>query len=422
MSLSGYTLDSYKQNGGVKLALLLPGLLFVFAALPLFSKAGPLQFLSFIGVIICAIAWKKWQPSTLIEEDGSTTVTQLKETPVEHFVAEEVNDSHPTTPHEQEFMHQAAAPRSFDNELDNRSSFFKAVLPIWQNHVVSVKDKTETAVGQLIESFSSLVNQFDAAGFSSQANGDGSEQHQSTLHLLDLCRNDLQPLIEQLEKMLNTKSEMLEAIGGLAASTADLKDMAHSVGVIAAQTNLLAINASIEAARAGIHGRGFAVVAGEVRRLSLISAETGSTISVRVNEISAVVKETLRAAQKANANDRAVLLKSGNVVKDVLGHVQDLGAAAETMRQQGEVIRNDVENLIVTLQYQDRVSQMLAVLDRDIGKLITTYEENLAFPDKDQWMKELETYYTMDDQHFNHAQSRPPSKDDGQAETEITFF
>jgi methyl-accepting chemotaxis protein len=110
------------------------------------------------------------------------------------------------------------------------------------------------------------------------------------------------------------------------------------------------------------------------------------------------------------------------VVKDVLGHVQDLGAAAETMRQQGEVIRNDVENLIVTLQYQDRVSQMLAVLDRDIGKLITTYEENLAFPDKDQWMKELETYYTMDDQHFNHAQSRPPSKDDGQAETEITFF
>ena len=242
------------------------------------------------------------------------------------------------------------------------------------------------------------------------------------MHLLDLCRNDLKPLIEQLEKMLNNKSEMLDAIGGLAASTADLKDMAHSVSSIAAQTNLLAINASIEAARAGVHGRGFAVVAGEVRRLSLISAETGNTITTRVTEITNVVKETLRAAQKANANDRAMLLKSGNVVRDVLGHVQDLGAAAETMRQQGEVIRNDVENLIVTLQYQDRVSQMLSVLDRDISKLVKTYEENLSFPDKDQWMKDLETYYTMDDQHFNHANIKASSKDDGHGETEITFF
>lgn len=418
MRLSRQTFDSFYQKGGVRLAVLLPMLLILFAALPLFSKAGPLQFLSFIGVISVALIWKKWEPAAPSQDDRQV-ITDIKETEIQHIVAEPVDDEPiPDT----DLYEEDKTPRSFDNELDNRSDFFKTVLPVWQSHVVSVKEKTETAVIQLIESFSSLVGQFDAAGFSSKIGESSSEQHQSTMHLLDLCRDDLQPLIEQLEKMLNNKSEMLEAIGGLAASTADLKDMAHSVGVIAAQTNLLAINASIEAARAGVHGRGFAVVAGEVRRLSQISAETGNTISVRVNEITAVVKETLRAAQKANADDRAVLLKSGNVVKDVLGHVQDLGQAAENMRQQGEVIRNDVENLIITLQYQDRVSQMLAVLDRDIGKLITTYEENLAFPDKDQWMKELETYYTMNDQHFNHAQTKPPSKSSGQDESEITFF
>lgn len=406
------------QRGGIRLAVLLPLLVLFFAALPLFSRAGPLQFVSFLGVILSAIAWKKWQAPSLIEEDGAATVTQLKEQATSHNVIDSVT---PATPQAQEEREQISEVQTFESELDDRADFFKAVLPIWQNHVVSVKEKTETAVAQLIESFSSLVNQFDAAGFSSQA-GTGSEQHKSTVHLLDLCRNDLKPLIEQLEKMLNNKSEMLDAIGGLAASTADLKDMAHSVSSIAAQTNLLAINASIEAARAGVHGRGFAVVAGEVRRLSLISAETGNTITTRVTEITNVVKETLRAAQKANANDRAMLLKSGNVVRDVLGHVQDLGAAAETMRQQGEVIRNDVENLIVTLQYQDRVSQMLSVLDRDISKLVKTYEENLSFPDKDEWMKDLETYYTMDDQHFNHANIKASSKDDGHGETEITFF
>lgn len=418
MSLPICSVQHRNQKGGVKLAVLLPLLILVFAALPLFSRAGPLQFLSFIGVIVSAIAWKKWQAPALIEEDGAATVTKLKEEAFEHSTPITTQDDSPNYSVRTEEITEV---KTVDSELDNRANFYKAVLPIWQNHVTSVKDKTETAVAQLIESFSSLVNQFDAAGFSAAGAG-GSEQHKSTMHLLELCRNDLKPLIEQLEKMLNNKSELLDAIGGLAASTADLKDMAHSVSSIAAQTNLLAINASIEAARAGIHGRGFAVVAGEVRRLSLISAETGNTITSRVTEITNVVKETLRAAQKANANDRAMLLKSGNVVRDVLGHVQDLGNAAETMRQQGEIIRNDVENLIVTLQYQDRVSQMLAVLERDINKLIKTYEENLAFPDKDQWMQDLEKYYTMDDQHFNHASIKPADKSDVGGETEITFF
>ncbi|TXI97017.1 MAG: hypothetical protein E6Q34_00095 [Burkholderiaceae bacterium] len=418
MRLSKRSWKQQYQNGGIKLAVLLPLLVLFFAALPLFSRAGPLQFLSFLGVIISAIAWKKWQAPSIIEEDGAATVTQLKEQTIVQAVPADIVETATATDIDRE---QVSEVRSFESELDNRTDFYKAVLPIWQNHVVSVKEKTETAVTQLIESFSSLVKQFDDAGFSSQSGG-STAQHKSTLDLLDLCRNDLKPLIEQLERMIDNKSEMIEAIGGLAASTADLKDMAHSVSSIAAQTNLLAINASIEAARAGVHGRGFAVVAGEVRRLSLISAETGNTITNRVTEITSVVKETLKAAQKANANDRAMLLKSGNVVRDVLGHVQDLGASAETMRQQGEVIRNDVENLIVTLQYQDRVSQMLAVLDRDIGKLISTYQDNLAFPDKDQWMKDLETYYTMDDQLFNHANIKAPSKDEGGGETEITFF
>ncbi|WMW80370.1 methyl-accepting chemotaxis protein [Undibacterium cyanobacteriorum] len=409
------------QVGGIKLAVLLPLLVFCFAALPLFSQAGPLQFLSFIGVLLSAIAWKKWHPTAYIEEDGAATVTQIREQTTVHAAAASTIESAESTAQTIKPEEEAIEVKTIDSELDNRSDFFKAVLPVWQNHVVSIKEKTETAVAQLIESFSSLVNQFDAAGFSAASDGSNT-QHQSTLDLLELCRNDLQPLIEQLEKMLDNKSEMLDAIGGLAESTADLKDMAHSVTSIAAQTNLLAINASIEAARAGIHGRGFAVVAGEVRRLSLISAETGNTITTRVSEITRVVKDTLRAAQKANANDRAMLLKSGNVVKDVLGHVQDLGASAEAMRAQGEIIRNDVENLIVTLQYQDRVSQMLGVLDRDINKLITTYEQNLAFPDKDEWMKDLESYYTMDDQHFNHANIKPPDKGDSNTETEITFF
>ena len=375
--------------------LLVPIALIVFAILPIFSKPGPLELISFFGVLLTAYIWQQLAKSSPPPAPQAQT-----ETPKEIVVVR-------YTPSEKE------------------TDFFQGVLPIWQNHVISVKDKTETAVAQLIESFSSIISQFDAAGFAAQSGETESASNKATMHLLNLCRDELQPVIEHLEVMIDNKNDLLEAISGLATSTADLKDMAHSVGTIAAQTNLLAINASIEAARAGVHGRGFAVVAGEVRRLSLISSETGETITSRVNDITSVVKETLKAARKANDQDRDVLLRSGNVVKAVLGHVQDLGDAAEQMRSQGEVIRNEVENLLITLQYQDRVSQMLNVLDRDIDKLLQMINQHQGIPSTAEWLNDLEKYYTMDDQHINHAQSRRSGNSSGPAEdadSDITFF
>ena len=102
--------------------------------------------------------------------------------------------------------------------------------------------------------------------------------------------------------------------------------------------------------------------------------------------------------------------------------MQSLGDAAELMRSQGEIIRNDVENLLITLQYQDRVSQMLDVLDRDITKLMGVFSENQGIPPTSQWLNDLEKYYTLDDQHMSHAQSRTNNKPDNAEETDITFF
>nr|WP_315486488.1 methyl-accepting chemotaxis protein [uncultured Undibacterium sp.] len=382
--------------------LLVPISLIVFAALPIFSQPGPLELVSFFGVIVTALIWRsdvshsQQLPRNSVTEN-EVGIEQAKEIVVTRY-----------TPSDQE------------------TDFFQGVLPIWQNHVVSIKDKTESAVAQLIESFSSIISQFDAAGFAAQHANAESANHTTTMNLLNLCRDELQPVIEQLEAMITSKNELLESISGIVASMADLKDMAHNVGTIAAQTNLLAINASIEAARAGVHGRGFAVVAGEVRRLSLISSDTGQTISAHVNSVSILVKETLKTAEKANNKEREILSHSEHVVKTVLGHVQDLGNAAELMRSQGEVIRNDVENLLITLQYQDRVSQMLDVLNRDIAKLLHAINEHEGIPSTSDWLNDLEKYYTMDDQHLNHAQSRGSSKQSNSSsqvsDADITFF
>ncbi len=70
-----------------------------------------------------------------------------------------------------------------------------------------------------------------------------------------------------------------------------------SVSEIATQSNLLALNASIEAARAGVHGRGFAVVADEVRSLSQQSTSAAAQVRALLSEIQAAVRQTVEATE-----------------------------------------------------------------------------------------------------------------------------
>lgn len=443
-----------KQTGVIRSTFVLPALIVVLASLPLFSKFSWLTAISFLGIVVTTGVSLRLR--VLRERKEDDEVTEVSTQPARASLnatgsgaAVDIIDSFNAEPQlgntdletdltrasrEQSSDANATEPTTTSAQSphtsDLQSPLLQSVLPVWQHHVLQVKTQTEDAVAQLIDSFASLIKQFDEAGFGSSTGEGESEQHMTTINLLRMCQEELQPVIEHLESMIASKSSLLESIGNLANFTADLKDMAHSVGVIAAQTNLLAINASIEAARAGEHGRGFAVVASEVRRLSAISAETGKTITERVNQVTEIVKTTLQTAQRANEKDRTQLYKSGTVVKQVLGHVQNLGEAAEKMRSQGEVIRKDVENLLITLQYQDRVSQMLDVLDRDMSKLLLALENEKDVIDVAAWMRELENYYTMNDQRAGHTNTRSATPKNANESTssaaepdaDITFF
>nr|WP_314858071.1 methyl-accepting chemotaxis protein [uncultured Undibacterium sp.] len=316
---------------------------------------------------------------------------------------------------------EVAVVRNNTAVIDNVTDLLGTVLPVWNSHVNSVKSTSEEAVGQLIHSFASMVNEFDLAGFGGVGNVNQSKSSDATISLLQLCKKELAPVITSLSKMIDSKDELLVCIRDMAKSTADMHSMANEVRQIAAQTNLVALNAAIEAARVGEAGRGFAVVAEEVRRLSKSSAETGQNITERVVQITQVVKQALLAADRATINDKKVLEISGAVVGDVLSHVETMGDAATKMREHGNVIRNDVENLLVSLQFQDRISQVLQVVSADIQRMQETMNQidGGALPDTELWMSELQSTYTMTDELRNHGD---PNVAEEKESTEITFF
>jgi methyl-accepting chemotaxis protein len=278
-----------------------------------------------------------------------------------------------------------------------------SVLPAWQQHVDIVKTQTEQAVDRLTSSFASVLGELDMAGIGHAGQSKGQDDR--TIKLLSLCERELQPVVQSLSSMIEGKDILLSNIRSLARQTLELQSMAADVGSIAAQTNLLALNAAIEAARAGESGRGFAVVASEVRMLSQRSAETGKRIGERVGQIAAVMNTTLNTAEEATHQDKNSVSLSGELVEHVLGHVRKLGDSADAMNQHGMVVRGEVEQLLIAMQFQDRVSQILEGAHNNMQQLEQTLQQSAddGLPSPQEWLQAFNQTSRMNDQIYTAA-------------------
>jgi methyl-accepting chemotaxis protein len=168
-----------------------------------------------------------------------------------------------------------------------------------------------------------------------------------------------QEAIQQTLNSMDDIRQQVEAIGEtiviLARLTRRIDEIISSVSEIATQSNLLALNASIEAARAGTHGRGFAVVADEVRVLAQQSTQSAAQVRDILSEIQGAMKETVRATQQGIENVDSGVSKTRETNEVILKLAESVRASKESVSSIYDVIRQQAEGMEGIAISMDRI-------------------------------------------------------------------
>jgi len=308
-----------------------------------------------------------------------------------------------------------------------------AVTPILTRQIETARAQTEEAANALTQRFSAISERLAGAVAATRktAGSVGSDSSDGAVPILADSERELKSLIDALAANQNARTALLTELRGLLNYTDELRAMIAEVAGIANQTNLLALNAAIEAARAGENGRGFAVVAHEVRNLSAMSSETAKKMADKIGAVNSAISNAARIAETTSLEDTRAIQDSDALIYRVIERFKELTSRLtdESAQLQAESvgIGNEVAEVLMSLQFQDRVNQILHQVQKSMRDMVEQVEQSTARQrasgeaehiDPQKWMAKMEISYATEEQRHNHhgKQSTQPNAQD------ITFF
>jgi len=212
--------------------------------------------------------------------------------------------------------------------------------------------------------------------------------------------DELEQSIENTTKVVSHSSsisrDLVERLSSLRESAQLSKGVLDSIKDIADQTNLLALNAAIEAARAGEHGRGFAVVADEVRKLAEKTQKsldevnvTLSSITDSIDDVSTGINENAKDSDEITENTSItydVINGLSNSIKETLSSVQEVTDEVENVAKYNNDVFKEMEHItIISIQNEEAAHKIENITSKmhensfELEELISDFNVKLEF-------------------------------------------
>jgi len=214
-----------------------------------------------------------------------------------------------------------------------------------------------TSMAMVVEKMSTSIEQIAVSGKSVSEIANGTSK--ATVE----GRQAIDQAMIQMKHIGQGSDAVQKAIGELVKGSNEISEIVNLISSIAGQTNLLALNAAIEAARAGEHGKGFAVVADEVRKLAEDSNQATQKIANLIKKNENDMKEALSATQANNngvTTGVSVVELAGNTFKKIADSVVQLSAQVNEISDSIDQIAVGSQVLVKSVQHIDKVSKETA--------------------------------------------------------------
>ncbi|HJX17673.1 MAG TPA: methyl-accepting chemotaxis protein [Acidiferrobacterales bacterium] len=280
-----------------------------------------------------------------------------------------------------------------------------------RKQIHTVTQQTEHAATTIANSFQAIINKATVQARQAMELLEGTQGAmtegvpQSLKDFIRVSDERLTKMADEVVRVADLSVRMVRELDAVQKRAQAIDGFLLDVDKLADQTSLLALNADIEAARVGEQGRGFSVVAKEVRRLSKRSHEFSDSIRSHLEGVRTGLNKTygdMRTLSAADV-DHATGIKNEvlQLTQSLEGKNREVADTVSSINAISKEIAQDVQNVVISLQFHDITSQklngMLEPMDELRNMLFQLMQETLAFdksllkrlPGDDRWLARL---------------------------------